>query len=87
MIGLGVIIPEVEVYQGVDSAIALGFYKDVGSSGHSGPMEDTSVHFLVDPCLVFGHQCLWFFESRVFKSFVGSMRLILCIILCSGGSS
>ena len=63
MIGLGVIVPEPEVYQGTDSTIAFGFYKHAGSSRHTGPMEDTGVHLLVDLCLVFGHQCWWRFES------------------------
>jgi len=27
-------------------------------------MEDTGFHLLIDPCLVFGHQGLWRFESR-----------------------
>jgi len=62
--GLGVIIPEAEVYHGADSAIAFGFHKHAGSFEHTGCMEDTGVHLLVDPCLVFGHQGLWRFESR-----------------------
>jgi len=63
VIGLGVIIPEAEVYQGSDSAIAFGFHKHASFCGHTGPMEDTGVHLLVDPCLVFGHQRVWLFEG------------------------
>jgi len=63
VIGLGVIISEAEVYHGSDSAIAFGFHKHAGSSGHTGPMEDSGVHLLVDLCLVFGPQGLWRFEG------------------------
>ena len=61
--GLCIIIPEAEVYQGADTSIAFCCHKDAGSSRHTGPMEDTGVYWLVDPCLVFGHQYLWRFES------------------------
>jgi len=64
VIGLGVIIPNAEIYQGSDSAIAFCFHKHAGSSRHTGPMEDTSIHLLVDPCLVFGQQGMWRFESE-----------------------
>jgi len=63
VIGLGVIIAEVEVYQGTDSAITFCFHQHAGSSGHTGLMEGTGIHLLVDPCLGFGHQGLWRFES------------------------
>jgi len=63
VIGLCVIIPEAEVYQGADADVPFCFHKHAGSSGHTGPMEDTGVHLLVDPCLVFGHQGLWLFEG------------------------
>jgi len=52
VIGLSVIIPESEVYQGADSPIAFGFHEHASSSGHTGPMEDAGVHLLVDLCLV-----------------------------------
>jgi len=63
VIGLGVIILEVEVYQVSDSAIAFGFHKHADSARHTGPKEHTGVHLFVDSCLVFGHQGLWRFEG------------------------
>jgi len=63
VIGLGVIIDEAEVYPGSEPAIALGFHKHAGSSRDTGPMENTGVHLLIDPCLVFRHQGLWRFEG------------------------
>jgi len=63
VIGLGVIIPGAEVNRGGDSAIAFGFRKHAGSSGHTGPREDAGVHLLVDLSLVFGHQGLCRFEG------------------------
>jgi len=64
VIGLGVIIPQAGVYQEAESAMTFCFHKHAGSSWHTGPMEDTGVHRLVDPWLVFGHQGLWRFESK-----------------------
>jgi len=66
VVGPCVIIPEAEVPLGADSAIAFCFDKHAGSSRYTSPMEDTSVHLLVDPYLLFGHKCLWCFESRCF---------------------
>jgi len=78
VIGLRVIIPEAEVYLGPDSAIPFGFHKHAGSSGHTGPMEDTGIQVFVDPCLVFVHQGLWRFEGgclqklrRVYEAYPG----------------
>jgi len=55
---LGVIIPQAEGDQLAVSAITFCFYKPAGLSGHTGPVEDTGVHLLVDQYLVLGHQCL-----------------------------
>ena len=52
VIGLGVIIAEAEFDYGADSALAFCFHQHAGSSAHTGPMEDTGVHLVVDACLV-----------------------------------
>jgi len=55
VIGQGVIIPEAEVYKGANSPIGLGFHKNAACFAHSCPREDTCLHLLRDPFVLFGH--------------------------------